>query len=107
MSELDQNAVVHDVEALIAENKRLRRLVGPLEQSYDDLRTELVGASEAVKIAEQSNGELRGEIMELTVALGQARHNIGKLHRIVLQRVRHMGGRIVRRVQRRLATFNR
>ena len=107
MPDVDQTEVVHDVKALSAENKRLRRLVGPLEQSYDDLRTELVGASEAVKIAEQANGELRGEVMELTVALGQARHNIGKVHRIVIQRARHMVGRVVRRVQRRLATFER
>ena len=107
MSEVDQDPVVHDVEALIAENKRLRRLVGPLEQSYDDLRTELVGASEAAKIAEQTNGELRGEVMELTVALGQARHNIGKVHRIVIQRARHVVGRTVRGVQRRLAPFER
>jgi hypothetical protein len=107
MTDVSQNAVVHDVEALIEENKRLRRLVGPLEQSYDDLRTELVGASEAVKIAEQANGELRGEIMELTVALGQARHNIGKVHRIVIQRSKHLFGGVIRRTQRRLATFNR
>ena len=102
---MDQSAAVHDDEALIAENKRLRLLVGPLEQSYDDLRTELAAASEAIKTAEQNNGELRGEIMELTVALGQARHNIGKVHRIVIQRARHMVGRVVRRLQRRLAPF--
>ncbi|MDG1265523.1 MAG: hypothetical protein P8O03_04295, partial [Ilumatobacter sp.] len=76
MSGMDQSAAVDDDEALIAENKRLRLLVGPLEQSYDDLRTELAAASQAIKTAEQNNGELRGEIMELTVALGQARHNI-------------------------------
>lgn len=107
MPEMDQTEVVHDDEALIAENKRLRRLVGPLEQSYDDLRTELEMASKAIKIAEQNNGELRGEIMELTVALGQARHNIGKVHRIVIQRARHVVGRAIRGVQRRLATFSR
>ena len=107
MPEMDQTEVVHDVEALIAENKRLRRLVGPLEQSYDDLRTELEAASKAIKIAEQNNGELRGEIMELTVALGQARHNIGKVHRIVIQRARHVVGRTIRGVQRRLATLSR
>ena len=104
---MDQSAAVDDDEALIAENKRLRLLVGPLEQSYDDLRTELAAASEAIKAAEQNNGELRGEIMELTVALGQARHNIGKVHRIVIQRATHVVGRAIRGVQRRLATFSR
>ena len=104
---MDQSAAVHDNESLIAENKRLRLLVGPLEQSYDDLRTELAAASQAIKTAEQNNGELRGEIMELTVALGQARHNIGKVHRIVIQRARHVVGRTIRGVQRRLATLSR
>ena len=107
MTEVGLAGGTHDIEALIAENKRLRCLVGPLERSYDDLRTELAAASEAIKTAEQNNGELRGEIMELTVALGQARHNIGKVHRIVIQRARHMVGRVVRRLQRRLAPFER
>jgi predicted nucleic acid-binding Zn-ribbon protein len=107
MPDVDQTEVVHDVKALSAENKRLRRLVGPLEQSYDDLRTELEAASKAIKIAEQNNGELRGEIMELTVALAKARHNIGKVHRIVIQRATHVVGRAIRGVQRRLATFSR
>ncbi len=96
-----------DVAALLAENARLRRLVGPLEQSYDDLRTELVGASQAVQAAEQANGQLRGEVMELTVALGQARHNIGKVHRIAIQRTRRVVGRVVRPTQRRIAALRR
>lgn len=82
-------------------NLRLRQLVGPVEQSYADLRTELAEASEAVKAAEAANGELRGEVMELTVALGQARHNMGKVSRIVRQRSRRVVGRLSRPIRRR------
>lgn len=86
---------------LRAENLRLRQLVGPVEQSYAELRVELAEASDAVRAAETANGELRGEVMELTVALGQARHNMGKISRIITQRSRRVVGRLSRPVRRR------
>lgn len=91
-----------EIEGLQAENRRLRELVGPLEQSYEDLRAQVDQAAAAVREAEAANGELRGEIMELTVALGQARHNMGSIHRIVIQRSRRLVGRLLRPIRRRL-----
>lgn len=91
-----------DPVVLAAENARLRALVGPDEQSYQDLRDELRDAAEAVRTAQAANGELRGQVMELTVALGQARHNMGKVSRIMVQRSRRVVGRLIRPVRRRL-----
>jgi hypothetical protein len=61
-----------EVAALRAEVERLRRLVGPCEQSYEDLRTDLLAARDAAKSAEQTAGELRGELTEAYAALDRA-----------------------------------
>ena len=61
-----------EVAPLRAEVERLRRLVGPCEQSYDDLRTDLLAARDAAKSAEQTAGELRGELTEAYAALDRA-----------------------------------
>lgn len=97
----DLDAARDEIETLRAENRRLRGLVGPLEQDYEALRGQVDQAAAAVREAEAANGELRGEIMELTVALGQARHNMGSIHRIVYQRSRRLAGRLLRPVRRR------
>jgi hypothetical protein len=60
------------VAPLRAEVERLRRLVGPCEQSYNDLRADLLAARDAVKSAEQAAGELRGELTEAYAALDRA-----------------------------------
>ena len=61
-----------EVASLRAEVERLRRLVGPCEQSYDDLRADLVATRDAAKSAEQAAGELRGELTEANAALDRA-----------------------------------
>jgi hypothetical protein len=62
-----------DAEAgLRAEVERLRRLVGPCEQSYDDLRADLLAARDAAKSAEQAVGGLRGELTEAYAELDRA-----------------------------------
>jgi hypothetical protein len=62
-------------ESVQAEIDRLRRLVGPDEMSYQDLRTELEAAGRAVRDAEAANGELRATITELRVELRRARQD--------------------------------
>lgn len=61
-----------EVAPLRAEVERLRRLVGPCEQSYDDLRSDVISARDAAKSAEQAAGELRGELAEAYAALDRA-----------------------------------
>ena len=97
----DLDAARAEIEELREENRRLRGLVGPLEQDYEALQRQIDQAADAVREAEAANGELRGEIMDLTVALGQARHNMGSIHRIVYQRTRRLAGRILRPIRRR------
>lgn len=90
-----------EMTRLREENARLRALVGPLEQSYDDLRAELVDAEAAVRSAEAVNGELRGEILEITYSLDQARHNLGSLRRLLHQRSRRGLAKLTRPLRRR------
>ena len=62
---------------------RLRRLVGPHEHDYDDLKAEIVAAEQAVRTAEAANGELRAEITELRVDLRRARQDQYHLWKLV------------------------
>jgi hypothetical protein len=61
-----------EVAPLRAEVERLRRLVGPCEQSYSDLRADVIAARDAARSAEQAAGELRGELTESYAALDRA-----------------------------------
>jgi hypothetical protein len=61
-----------EVAPLRAEVERLQRLVGPCEQSYSDLRADLIAARDAAKAAEQAAGELRGKLTESYAALDRA-----------------------------------
>jgi hypothetical protein len=61
-----------EVAPLRAEVERLRRLVGPCEQSYSDLRADLIAAQDTAKSAEQTAGELRGKLTESYAALDRA-----------------------------------
>ena len=45
---------------------------GRREQSYEDLRTDLLAARDAAKAAEQTAGEVRGELTEVYAALDRA-----------------------------------
>jgi hypothetical protein len=90
-----------DVVALRDEVARLRRLVGPSEQSYVELRADVLAARDAVKQAEAAAGELRGEVTEARVALARAeqteaalRHTMPGLAFRVVGRVRRSGGRV-------------
>ncbi|MCB0965422.1 MAG: hypothetical protein KDB37_01190 [Ilumatobacter sp.] len=62
---------------------RLRRLVGPHEHSYDDLRSEVAAAQQAVRDAEAANGQLRAEITELRIELRRARQDQYHLWKLV------------------------
>jgi hypothetical protein len=62
--------VAADVAPLRAEFERLRRLVGPCQQSFDDLRADLLAARDAANSAEQAAGELRGELTDGAGAAG-------------------------------------
>jgi predicted nucleic acid-binding Zn-ribbon protein len=64
-----------DPAALRAEIDRLRELVGPTEQSYVDLRRDLLAARDAATGAEASAGVLRGRVAELEVELARARQD--------------------------------
>ena len=72
-----------DVEVLRAEVERLRQLVGPSELAYEDLGVELRAAREAAKQAELAAGQLRGELIEVHVALGQGGQFEAMLRKLV------------------------
>ena len=90
-----------EIESLRRENARLRALVGPLEQSYVDLRRELDEAADAVRAAEVANGELRAWNAELVLDIDRVRHNLGSLRRLLHQRSRRVVGSATRPVRRR------
>ena len=92
-----------DLQSARDEVLRLRRLVGPNEESYQDLQAELVRASDAVRAAEEETGEVRGELAVVNVELARARHAQGRVHRILLRRSRAFAGRIRRGISRRLS----
>lgn len=54
---------------------RLRRLVGPSEVSYGELRADLHAASEQLRRLEHEVGELRGRQTEMDVQLERARQD--------------------------------
>jgi hypothetical protein len=89
-----------DVASLRAELARLRRLVGPSEQSYDDLRADVLAARDAVRLAEAAAGELRGELTEVYVALARARQIETALRHTFLGRVYRIVGRARRELGR-------
>ena len=100
-----------EVAPLRAEVERLRRLVGPCEQSYDDLRADLLAARDAAKSAEQAAGELRGELTEAYAALDRALVGAPAFAHLLRQVKNPLSGTFVgprlphrRRVRRRLAT---
>jgi hypothetical protein len=98
-----------EVALMRAEIERLRRLVGPSEQSYADLRDELLAARDAAKSAEAAAGELRGELTEVYVELARARQIEAVLRKTFSGRVflaarwlRRFAGRVRRRLAARL-----
>lgn len=71
----DASADARSGAAEASEVARLRRLVGPNEQSYADLRFEVEAAEQAVRVAEASAGVLRGELTEARIALRRAQQD--------------------------------
>ena len=61
-----------ELEELRAEVARLRELVGPSEQSYAKLKTDVWGARDAVIGAEAECGILRGRVRSLEAELTRA-----------------------------------
>ncbi len=78
----------------------MRRLVGPCEQSYDDLRVDLIAARDAAKSAEQAAGELRGELTEAYAALDRALLGGPALGYVLRQVKNSLGGTFVGRTYR-------
>lgn len=94
MSELDDADVRHELE-------RLRELVGPCEQSYTDLRQDLLAARDVAKGAEASAGALRGQVAQLHVELARARQDQDHFQRMVSNRAQSMLGRVSRSMRAR------
>lgn len=91
-----------DPAQLRAELDRLRELVGPSEESYTDLRHELLAARDAARGAQATAGTLRGQLVELEVALGRARQDQEHFHKTVFSAIRFGRRRIGRAVRSRL-----
>ena len=91
-----------DPAALRAEIDRLRDLVGPSEQSYIDLRRELLAARDAVQGAEAELGVHRGRIVELEVGLERAQQDQEHFQQIVYNTLRSGRRRVGRALRSRL-----
>jgi hypothetical protein len=91
-----------EVVALREENARLRALVGPTEQSYVDLRQDLLAARDVARGAEATAGALRGQLAELHVELARARQDQEHLHRALAAGTRMLAGRLSRSLRARL-----
>ena len=96
------NPTADDPEALRAEIDRLRELVGPSEQSYADLRHELLAARDAVQGAEAAVGGLRGQVAGLHVALARAQQDQEHFQQIVYNALRSGRQRAGRAMRTRL-----
>lgn len=81
---------------LRADVDRLRAMIGPDEQLYDDLRDELARARDAVRDAEAEAGRLRGTITEMRLDLHRARQDQFHLQRVALRPVSGLVGRLRR-----------
>jgi hypothetical protein len=90
-----------DPAALQAEVDRLRSLVGPSEQSYDDLRQDLLAARDVARGAEAEAGVLRGQLAELNVELARARQDQEYFQRMVPVGLRASWSRVTRGLRSR------
>lgn len=91
-----------DAAALRAEVDRLRDLVGPSEESYTDLRREVLAAQDAVRGAQAEVGNLKGHIAELEVALVRAQQDQEHFQRVLYDNLRSGRRRLGRAVRSRL-----
>lgn len=66
-----------------SELERLRKLVGPSETSYEQLRTDRDEAQRVAREATMEAGELRGRIVEISTQLSRARQDQDLLQRRV------------------------
>ena len=90
-----------DPAALRAEVDRLRALVGPSEQSYDDLRHDLLAARDAAKGAEAAAGVLRGQLAQMQVELARARQDQEYFQRMLPLGLRASWSRLARGLRSR------
>lgn len=97
-----ESEIDDDTAALRAEIDRLRDLVGPSEQSYADLRHELLAARDAARGAQATAGSLRGRLAELEVALSRAQQDQEHFQRTVINTIQSGRRRIGRAVRSRL-----
>jgi len=95
------DALRRRVDELTAEVDRLRDLVGPSEQSYLDLRRDLLAASDAVRGAQAAEGVQRGRVIELEVELARARQDQDHFQRVVVQQVQAGRRRVGRALRAR------
>ena len=97
----DDVATSDDVEVLRAEIDRLRELVGPSEQSYHDVRQDLLAARDAARGAQAAAGVLRGQLAEMHVQLARARQDQEYFQRMLPLGLRSTVSRIGRSVRAR------
>lgn len=93
---------IDDPALLRSEIDRLRDLVGPSEQSYTDLRQELLAARDAVRGAEAALGSLRGRIVELETGLVRAQQDQAHFQELVYNALRSGRRRMSRALRTRL-----
>jgi hypothetical protein len=90
-----------DLESLTVEVDRLRCLVGPSEQSYVDLRRELLVARDAVQEADAVLGGLRGRAAELEVGLVRAQQDQEHFKQILYKSLRSGRRRVAQAIRSR------
>lgn len=90
------------VPELRAEVDRLRRLVGPSEQSYADLQRDLLAARDVARGAEATAGSLRGQLAQLHCELVRARQDQDHLRRAIAGSTRLIPTRLARSLRAQL-----
>ena len=100
MNEADA-AHAPDAADAAAELERLRRLVGPSEVAYEQLRRDVEEAARVAREAVEEAGRLRGLLTETNVQLSRARQDQDVLlRRAEMGPVRRVADRVVARWDR-------
>ena len=81
--------------ALQSEIDRLRRLVGPTEESYEKLRLDVLGARDVALSAEAELGRLRGEVIRLTTHAARLERDHVWFREQVLRRISELRSRVL------------
>lgn len=95
-----------EVELLRAEVARLRELVGPSEESYIKLRTDLLGARDAAIGAESEVGVQRGYSQALEAEVARLQRDFVWFREQIIMKAKRLRGRspVVGRALERLSS---